>query len=382
MTTPLPVNVSKIKEEIKEVFNYIYANPELSSEESKSSKFLVKKISEFCDVVQKDYLGMETSFMAKIGNGNPKVCLFAEYDALPIGHACGHNIIAAWAFGVFKSLSMEEHLNGTVYIFGSPAEEGRGKYASSKIKIGKEAKKLGINGSFVIHPYNTWAVSGQYFARWRNSFIFHGKESHAAGAPNEGINALDAAVNFYLSCKMIRSTLDNTYTTVISEIIADGGKAVNIIPERAEVIVDVRSSGDAYIESVTEKILVAAKASASSNGCTLDIKQLAPVTSTFKKNPEMDNIFYKSTKKYVPNILSLEQAKMLPAIGSSDVGDLSHSIPTSQLLVGITEDKIGLHTQEFLRIAGTSQAEESLLYAVASGYDAVKSFLTQFDNHV
>lgn len=372
----IPTNVRKIRNEVDDVFHYIYNHPELSSEEVESSSYLFNKIRKFSHEAVENFLGMQTSFMARLGDGNPKICIFAEYDALPLGHACGHNIIAAWAYGVFRALSLERDLNGSIYLFGSPAEEGRGKYASSKIKISEELPKMGISSALVVHPGTSWEVSANYFARWRASFVFRGRASHAAGSPENGINALDAAVNFYVNCKMVKNSIDNNITTVISEIIKDGGNAVNIIPDRAEVWVDVRSLDNTYTLDIVDKIKKAGEASAQSNGSRLEIKELAPFTSTFKKNPDMDKIFYRSAKKFVENIKTLNEASLSRPLGSSDVGNVSQAVPTSQLIIGITNRKIALHSMEFLEEAGSLNAEEALINAVAAGYDAAKYLLS------
>lgn len=372
----IPINVRKIRNEVDDVFHYIYNHPELSSEEVECSNYLFNKIRKFSHEAVENFLGMQTSFMARLGDGNPKICIFAEYDALPLGHACGHNIIAAWAYGVFRALSLERNLNGSVYLFGSPAEEGRGKYASSKIKISEELPKMGISSALVVHPGTSWEVSANYFARWRASFVFRGRASHAAGSPENGINALDAAVNFYINCKMVKNSIDNNITTIISEIIKDGGNAVNIIPDRAEVWVDVRSLDNTYTLDIVDKIKKAGEASALSNGSRLEIKELAPFTSTFKKNLDMDKIFYRSAKKFVENIKTLDEASLSRPMGSSDVGNVSQAVPTSQLIIGITDRKIGLHSMEFLEEAGSPNAEEALINAVAAGYDAAKYLLS------
>ena len=369
-----PQHVKEIVPEIYEVSKFIYEHPELSSEEFKSSKYLIEKVRKFCPEVQPNYLGIETSFKAELKPGKPSIALFAEYDALPLGHACGHNLIAAWGYGVFKALSLEKNLNLNVILFGSPAEESRGKYASSKVIISKELKKLGVEGSLVVHPYSRWEVAAKYYARWRGSFTFKGKASHAAASPQEGINALDSAVNFYISLKMIRSSLNPNVKTVISEIIKSGGNAVNIIPESTEVWVDIRCSVNDSVDEILGKVKRAAESCATSTGCTLEIKDLAPFTPTFKPSQTMDQLFYSSASKFVNDILPLSDSQYSPEMGSSDVCSVSQEVPTSQLLIKISNQNINLHTTEFLKAAGSDFAKDSLIKAVSAGYDAVISF--------
>jgi amidohydrolase len=370
----IPQHVKEIMPEIYEVSRFIYEHPELSSEEFKSSKYLIEKINEFCPDVQTNYLGIETSFKAELKPGKPGIALFAEYDALPLGHACGHNLIAAWGYGVFKALSLKENLDLNVILFGSPAEESRGKYASSKVIISKELKKIGVEAAFVVHPHYRWEVAAKYYARWRGSFIFKGKASHAAASPQEGINALDSAVNFYINLKMIKSSLNPNVKTVISEIIKSGGNAVNIIPESAEVWVDIRCSVNDYVDEILGKVKRAAQSCAASTGSTVEVAELAPFTPTFKPNQALDQLFYSSATKYVNDLLPLSESQNSPEMGSSDVCSVSQEVPTSQLLIKISNQNINPHSTEFLKAAGSDFAKESLIKAVAAGYDAVISF--------
>lgn len=363
-------DVRKIQQDAVEVFDYLYDNPEISSEEINSSKFIMNKIRENGLEVEENFLNMRTSFISKHGKSPPSICIFAEYDALPIGHACGHNIIASWAVGTFLSLTKSEKFTGTVYLVGSPAEEGRGEYASSKVRIVPYLEKLGIDAVFAIHPGDRWKVSGNYYARWRKSFQFVGKESHAAGAPEKGINALDAAVSFYSAVKALRNQLSPDEIVIISEIIKEGGVAVNIVPGKATVWVDVRTVSSDYIDSVGSKIDNLAEGIATANSCGLLKETLAPNTLSFKRNPELDVLMFDAAKTVIPELEELEKNKERP-IGSSDIGNVSQVVPTTQLIVKVAEEGTPLHSESFLKASGTDLARLSMIKAVEATYTAV-----------
>ncbi len=129
--------------EIKEVSRLlIYSHPELGSEEHQTYALFVSRLRAHGVEVTENYVGMDTAFLGKVGNGDPKVAVFAEYDALPNGHDCGHNLIGAWAFGVTCAFATSGVPRGTVYIVGSPAEEERRKDTNSKVAMAPKLKEL------------------------------------------------------------------------------------------------------------------------------------------------------------------------------------------------------------------------------------------------
>lgn len=363
-------NLIDIMQTSIDISRHLYSSPEMSSEEFGSYAFITGKLKERGVELEEHFLGMKTAFVAKHGSGEPKICIFAEYDALPSGHACGHNIIAGWAVGTFLSISVDKRFNGTLYLVGSPAEEGRGEYASSKVKIAPVLSEMGIKAAFCIHPGDEWKVSGNYYARWRKSFEFTGRESHAAGAPEKGINALDAAVSFYTSYRGLRNQMRPDITVIISAIIKEGGVAVNVVPSKSTVWVDVRTDESDYLAVPISLIDNLAENIAKAHRCTLNSKELAPVTSAFRKNSELDRILYKAGKKLIVDLENPEENPEKP-IGSSDVGDVSQVIPTSQLIVKIADKGTPLHSGLFLKAAGTEYAEESMIKAIRIAADAI-----------
>jgi len=371
----LPDNVLKRKNDILEVSKFIHENPELGSEEYLSSKFIIDKLKSLNLEVEENYLGMKTAFLAKVGNGNPKVAVLAEYDALPIGHACGHNIIGAWAFGVFASLS-REMTKGTLYLVGTPAEEGRGEYASSKVRIAPELKKEGIEAVFTIHPGGEWEVGGNSLGIVRYSLVFKGKNAHAAASPEMGLNALDAAVTFYTNFRMLHGMLGRHHHVVLSAVIKDGGVAPNIIPGRSEVWYDIRSEDDAFLSKMEELTLNIANSSAELNRCSVEKAQLTPRLSPRKPDPYLDSIYLKYARKYLgKNVKSPEDAYGDMPRASSDVGNVSQLIPTVHLGVKVGPMGMPGHSEEMKHFSLTDEAQEALLTAVAIGYDSINDYL-------
>ncbi len=373
----LPESVLKIKNKVLELSRFIHANPELGSEEFKCSEKIRDELKQYSFQVKENYLGMDTAFIASIGHGDPKVAVFAEYDALPIGHACGHNIIGSWAFGVGASLAekIEKLESGTLYVVGSPAEEGRGKYASSKVLIAPELLKEGINAVFTVHPSDEWEIGGSSLGIIRYSLVFHGLDAHAAASPEKGINALDAAVDFYTNFRMMPGLLDRKHQVVLSAIIKDGGSAPNIIPGRAELWIDIRSEDDTFLHDTLKRALEMAKNVASLHYCTLEFKPLTPEMKPKKRNELLDSIYYKNAVKYLGNIvLSPDESYARIPRASSDVGNVSQLIPTTHLSIKIGPVGMPGHSEEWRDFAITPQAQEALLTGIAIAHDSILQY--------
>jgi len=365
----------KNAEAIKSISLDIHEHPELGSQERRSSKLLADKLESAGFDVERGFMGMDTSFLARYGNGSKKVAVLAEYDALPIGHACGHNIIGAWAMGVGLSL-VNELGDATLYVVGTPAEEGLGKYAASKVLIAPQLLKMGVSAVFAVHPGGEWMVGANLLGVSRYSYVFKGRDAHAAASPEKGINALDAAVDFYIALRMMHGLLDRKHQFVLSAIIKDGGTAPNVIPGRAEVWADIRADEESYLDDLIGKVNDRARAAAAINGCGIDIAQITPKISPFKRNEALDDVYYAAAKKYLgDSLISVSEAYSRIPEASSDVGNVSQVVPTSHLTIKIGPKGIPAHSLEFLRAAGSQEAMEALITAVAIGHDAVLNFV-------
>lgn len=371
----LPEIIVKISEDVKSVSRFIHSHPELGSQEHQCSSFLVSKLKENGVEVTENFLGMDTAFLGKVGNGDPKVAIFAEYDALPIGHACGHNLIAAWAYGIEIAFAKSDHPRGTVFIVGSPAEEGNGPYASSKVVIAPKLKEMGIQATFGVHPMNEWGVGGGSLALTRLRFEFTGKDAHNALSPEHGINALDAAVDFYVQVKMLRTLVKRGKDVVIGAVITKGGTAPNIIPGKSEVLFDLRSSDSTYMKSLEKKVKEIAQGAARMTGCTVEVEEIAPKLDSMKRSAVLDELIYRHSLNYLPKVASPEDKWGRVPVASGDLSNVSQIVPTGELQFKIGPKDLAGHSEEWRKCAGTRESEEALLTAIAIGYDSVNDYL-------
>jgi amidohydrolase len=372
----LPLVTEDLSAEIKEVSRFIYAHPELGSMEHQSCSMLVSKLRQHGFDVMQDYLGMKTAFLAKLGDGTPNVAIFAEYDALPLGHACGHNLVAAWAFGVAASLAKTGVPRGSLYVVGSPAEEGHGKHATSKMIIAPHLKELSIEAVFSMHPGGHWGIGGGTLALSRMSYTFHGREAHVASSPEYGLNALDAAVQFYIQVKMLRTQVKRDKDVIIAAVFHKGGSVSNVIPGLAEIWMDVRANDSLYLKELEEEIKRVAFGAAEMTACSVEWTRLGKFLDAGRRHPELEALYYKHASDYLPKVGTPDESWAILPVASDDISNVSQIIPVAEMTAKIGREGLPRHSEEWKRCSGTPEAEEALLTSVAIAYETIKDYLT------
>ena len=355
--------VEELLPELNVLARDIWEHPELGYEEHYAIERIMTTLEGHGAPVEHGIAGIETALHATIPDSKqgPRVGILAEYDALAgLGHACGHNLIAASAVGTFLTLkSLKDELNGSVELFGTPAEEGGG----GKIVMVEKRVFDGLSAAIMAHPGpDTGAsVTGGYLAAARVTLGFHGKESHSAVAPTEGINALDAVVLTYVGVNGLRQRLPKDVN--ISNRITNGGAAVNIIHGYAEIEFLVRATKSTRVEEVIEKVIQVGEGSAAAIGATM--------TTTFNLSDIAEKPYYMEDKQ-IPALQEIVQAN-LDALGfakrppreggvsaSSDFGNVTHVVPGIQPGMPIPGAQTGPHTPGFAVAAGGPGAEEYL----------------------
>ncbi|MDP3058652.1 MAG: M20/M25/M40 family metallo-hydrolase, partial [bacterium] len=221
--------IDTIAPHLFEISDWMYHNPEIGHKEFEASKLLAEALEKHGFVIEKPYANMQTAFKAVyVGGEGPTIAIMAEYDALPgIGHGCGHNIIGCSAIGAAVALKEAwPNLPGTLVVFGAPAEEGAVDNAGGKVILGEFGAFKSIDAALMVHPSVQNALGGSSNAREAMEIVFKGKTAHAAGAPHEGINALDAAIQTFNGMNALRQHV--TPDVRIHGIISEGGLSPNI----------------------------------------------------------------------------------------------------------------------------------------------------------
>jgi len=364
--------IDERREAILGLSRRIHADPELAFEEARTSGLLRSLLAAEGFEVSTAAEALPTSFRAAhaFSPSGPRVTLTAEMDALPgLGHACGHNIIgtaAAYAAVVLKSV-LESGVPGTIEVVATPAEE-RG---SGKVRMIKDGVFAGSDVVLQVHPHSLDTVVGQALARRTLLVEFFGKKAHAAAAPGEGRNALDALVSFYHAAALPRTKLPAG--TLFHGVIESGGEAPNIIPDYARGRFSLRADTMLKLESLVEEVKGLADKAAAETGCRAKIVEPGPGVTTFRRNFVLEEIFaglFEERGRTGPS-------KVRESYGSTDLANVSWVVPTIEPLVKASDSPI--HTEGFTRDAVGPGGERALLDGVYFLAAAAARILTEPD---
>lgn len=328
--------------ELQEISHWMYENPEIAFEEHSTSARLVDFLENRGFEVEYPSFGLDTAFAARVGNEGPEVVICAEYDALPeVGHACGHNIIAAAALGAGVALvDAAKHLGFRVRIQGTPAEESYG----GKVDLINNGAFDGAALSMMIHPSPSDVVDPSFLGVAHIDVEFHGKESHAAFAPQLGINALDAAVQAYVNVSTLRQALYPT--DKVHGVITYGGGAPNVIPPYTSMSWYVRAATMPRLDELYERVASCFEAAAKATGCTYEVKPLGHTYRELISDPLLVEL-YMSNSKSLGRPMGRGADRDRGAAGSTDMGNVSHIVPAIHPMVDIKSLPAVNHQKDF-----------------------------------
>ena len=360
----------KLKEELLELSRYIYDNPELGYEEYKASAAHAALLEKHGFQVQRSYLGIETGFRAEYVKGEgATVAYLSEYDALPqVGHGCGHNIMGTLSTGA--AIHLKEHMgdsHGRIVVIGTPAEETDG----AKVKYSKDGAFDDVDVALISHPFCANVKSGISFALKALRFEFFGRATHAAAAPEKGINALDACISTFVNIGLLRQQI--VPTARIHGIIKDGGTAANTIPEYACAEFYVRATSKSYLENLAERVCACARSGAEASGAELKITEFETGNDNLLTNRALQECLCRNLAKV--GITDIEEAG--EANGSTDVGNVSHVCPTIHPSWNIMApgEVYSTHTVEFREATLRQPAKDALMVNVCAMAMAGKEIL-------
>jgi amidohydrolase len=332
----------------------IHSNPELAFHEVKAVGWLTQFLESHGFSVERGICNLPTAFKASYGQGKPVIAILAEYDALPkLGHACGHNLIAGTAVsaGISSKYAIDQ-FGGTIIVMGTPAEEMYG----GKAIMAERGAFNNVDIAMMVHPgqYNS-AIT---YALAANSLEveFFGKAAHAAMAPEEGINALEALILSFTAINSLRQHIkDNTR---VHGIITDGGEAANIVPAHSAANFLVRAHDDMYLSELKERVLNCFIAAAKATGARLKYKWGDVQYATMYNNLVLARLFSQ-------NMHSLGRVMKVPdpsdVQGSIDMGNVSHLVPSIHCFVRIASSEVIHHTPQFAVAASSDAGIEGML---------------------
>jgi amidohydrolase len=336
---------------------WMAANPELSLHEIETSRRYVEYLVDRGFEVVRNVAGLETAFVATHGSSEAKlrVALLAEMDALPdLGHACGHNLSGPASLLAAASLaSAVEPEELAVVVVGCPAEEiGAGKWRLVEAGVFAD-----LDAALMAHASDMRRAHRLFLGNRKLEFTFHGRAAHAAAYPERGVNALDAVILLFNGVGLLRQQLPASVK--VHGVISEGGRAPNLIPERAQALFWIRALEEEILEDAAERVAACATGAAAATGTRLESRTLETSSPPMRPNLPLAAA-YRRQLQY----LGLPETSH-PAdrcIGSSDISHVSQVVPTIHPNFPIGSD-LQLHTREFAAAAASPEGEKGIAEA-------------------
>lgn len=352
--------VERLKPELLEISRFLHANPELAFEEHKAAERLSRTMEKHGFSVERSVAGLPTAFTASRDSAEgPTIAFLAEYDALPgLGHACGHNLIAAGSVGAALALKAAlGEVGGRVLVVGCPAEEKGG----GKIPLVESGVFRSVDAAMLVHPSNRTEIVKRALGMRDVQVEFFGKASHAAATPHLGRNALDAVILAFTNINALRQQIRPDAR--VHGIITHGGKAPNIIPDHAAALFYVRALDMAYLEELYQKVLGCFEAAAMATGCRYQVKRAGSDYHPHKINYALAELFRKNLEALGAQV---DQGPEDQDLGSTDVGNVSQAVPTVQPMIAICGPSVACHMPEFAVASASRAGEEGMLLAATA----------------
>jgi len=348
-------SLDEIYNELCDVSAWMYENPELGFEEFKTSKYLVEYINKYASNTIFPTHNLETAFEVTFGDKGPLTVICVEYDALPeIGHACGHNIIATAAIGA--GLALRNYVNELgirVKLLGTPAEEGGG----GKIVLLDSGAFEDAACSMMIHPGIENVVNPTFTTIQQYTVEYFGKDAHAAGAPEEGINALDAQIQLFVNASTYRQQM--LQTNRMHGVIREGGFKPNIIPSYTKSEWYLRSLNKDGLEKIESDFYNFVNAAAMATKCEVKISSPDYIYQEIKNNQIMYELYQENSKE-VGREMILQKDAIRPGLGSTDMGNISQAFPSIHPMLGIKADGAVNHQPEYAAATITDSGKKAI----------------------
>jgi len=334
----------------------IHGQPELAFEEERAAGWVAEALDTAGFRVARGVCDLPTAFVARAGSGPLHVAICAEYDALPdIGHACGHNLIAALAVGAgLAAARVADEVGLTVSVVGTPAEESGG----GKILLLQRGAFAGVHAAMMVHPAPFDMAEPPTLAFAEFEAHYHGKASHASAAPELGINAADALVVAQTSIGLLRQHIRPNDR--VHGIVTRGGEAPNIIPAHTAARYYVRARTLHDLHDIKAKVVRCFDAGAVATGCTLRIDD-SPAPYAEVQHDGAIAALYRANAEALGRSFLEPRGDFSRFAGSTDMGNVSHAMPSIHPMIGISSLPAVNHQPEFTAHCVGATAEQALL---------------------
>ncbi len=345
----------------------IHGHPELSFHEEKAAGWLCEILKGAGFEVERGACELPTAFIARAGSGPLHVAICAEYDALPdVGHACGHNLIAAMAAGAgIAAASVASEVGLKVSVIGTPAEEGGG----GKVLLLERGAFAGVHAAMMVHPAPLDMVEMPVIAAAMFDVHYYGKEAHASAFPELGINAADALTVAQTAIGLLRQQM--RATDRVHGIVTRGGEAANIIPAHTSSHYMVRAATLADLADIQAKVMRCFEAGALATGCRLEIDGAEKPYAEMHYDAELGRLYRANAEAAGRSFVNLGVLGERAA-ASTDMGNVSLVIPSIHPSIGLNSFPASNHQPEFTAFCATPVADKAVFDgALAMAWTAI-----------
>ena len=354
-------------DELVSLSHFVHANPELCFGEAVSSRAVAEALRAAGLEVDEGVYELPTALESRAGTGELVVAVCAEYDALPgIGHACGHNIIAATAVGAGLALAaVADQVGLSVRVLGTPAEEGGG----GKILMLERGAFGGVHAAMMVHPWSTERLTATCLAVAHFDVRYTGREAHASASPWEGVNAQDALTVAQVAIGLLRQQLP--LGDQVHGVVRESPGAANVIPGAISARYMVRSRTAAGLAALRPRVEACFEAGALATGCRLDYEELSPVYSHMDPDPAL-LAAYRANAEALGRRFVADDDGVAPPTLSTDMANVSLAVPTIHPLMRIESNGAVNHQPEFAAACVTASADAAVRDgAVALAWTAI-----------
>lgn len=347
--------ITEIAPRLITLSNYLHDDPELGWQEFRSSAAVAGVLADHGFTVERPYLGLETAFRATSGTGEFTIGFLAEYDALPgLGHACGHNLIAAMSVGGAIGLAeAATELGITVEVIGTPAEEGGG----GKIELLDRGAFTELDFALMAHPAPVDVAEAEPFAVAHWHVEYTGRAAHAAAYPERGINANDAFLIAQVALGLLRQQLPKTVR--VHGVMTNGGEAPNAIPAKTEGRWYVRAETTEELLSVEQKVINCFEAGALATGAQLSITPESRRYSEMRTD-EAALEAYRANAEALGRDFDVDPVAATMNRASTDMGNVSQIVDAIHPYIGVGGEASN-HQAAFAESCVGERAERTLI---------------------
>lgn len=338
-----------------DVSHDIHDHPEQNYAEFHASELLARTSHQHGISVELGAYSSGTGFSGDVGNG-PTVCIMSEYDALPdIGHGCGHNVIAAAGLGAAIGLAaVASPAGGRLRYMGTPAEEGGG----GKILMAQNGALEGVDVAMMVHSADADLTTIDAIALQQLLVEYFGEEAHAAAAPHRGRNALDAAVLGYMNVAALRQHI--LPSERIHGIFLKAGEKPNIVPREASTEWYVRSDTISTLNDLKPRVLAALISSGPACGCSVEHQWIGSPYADMVTNNTL-SASYAANAALLGRTVSDPRVGGHRVVGSTDMGNVSHLVPSIHPMIASAPVGTSIHTLAFAKHSRDAMADRAVI---------------------